>query len=159
MGSSQSDTDGSTKKLALNPTVSIAMAYPWRRPGPRFYFLPEVGMAYHRERADKTSVHTMYLLYHLGHQLAPQLMLRYGLGTFITRISGSGGTVRLMDGDTERDFFVPDESRRTYMTTFDLGAEYRFNRDWGAKVDFYIMGPLSSDKRKLSSILAVTHYW
>lgn len=155
--SSQSDMEGSSTKFDLNPYVSVSYAIPlWGR---RHFALPELGFVHHTDRADETSVRTIFILYNFGYHFTRQFMLRYGFGTFATRISGDDEEVVLMDGASERVFYSPNESRTTYVATVNLGGEYRFNRSWAAKLDGHIMTPLSSETRKFSYTLSAAYYW
>lgn len=152
----QNDMSGSSQKFDINPFVSVAGTYRLAR---SHFFLPELGYIHHTDRADNTSVSTLFLLYNFGFHFAGPVMVRYGLGTFITRISGDGGEVRLGDGEGTSTFYTPDESVRTYYSTANLGLEYRFSSDWAGRFEGHVMGPMSSEKRKFSYTLSASYYW
>lgn len=148
--------DGDSVVFEVNPFVSVSTVYAFRR---NHFILPEIGLVHHTGQADNSRVRTFFILYHLGYRFSQNMMLRYGIGTFATRISGKGGTVSLRDGDQQRDFAVPDTSQTTYTSTFNLGSEYRVNSNWAIKFDGLLMGALDSDKRNLSYMLSTAYYW
>jgi hypothetical protein len=82
------------------------------------------------------------------------IKLRYGLSTFMTKIGGDGGTVQLNNGAGTSTFYVPSETKTTYMTTLDLGGEFALPLV-ALRLDLQMMGFASSDKRNLSYMLSV----
>lgn len=153
----QSNMQGSSTKVALNPFVSVGWSLPLS--GRRHFALPELGLVHHTDRADDTSVRTFFVLYNLGFAWNRHFMLRYGFGTFATRISGSGETIVLNDGGGMSEFYSPSEAETTYTTTANLGGEFRFNREWSVKLDLHLLGALSSEKRKVSYMASFVYYW
>jgi hypothetical protein len=150
----QSSSDGGTQKLAINPFLS--MSYRLRLTN-RFMFAPELGYVLHTGNEDNTSTRTIFLLYTVTTPIHPAANLRFGLGTFHTRVSGDGGTVTLNDGGATQDFFVPEEGQTSVISTVNLGGELFFNRQWGMRLDGAIMTPLSSTRRKFSYLLSLNY--
>lgn len=150
----QSDSDGSTQKLAINPFLSLSYRLPiWRT----FSFNPELGYVLHTGNEDETRTRTLFLLYTFTTPVHEFIHLRFGFGTFHTRISGDGGTVTLNDGGGTQDFFVPEESSTSVIGTANLGAEFFLTRHWGVRLDGAIMTPLSSERRKFSYLLSLNY--
>ena len=152
----QNSMEGSTQKFDINPLLSVSTTF---RLSQKNFIVPELGVVHHTDRADESKVRTFFFLYQMGFRASEHFMLRYGIGTFITRISGDGEALTRNNGEGTSVYYSADESVSTYTTTFNLGGEYRFNRQWAAKLDTFIMGALSSEKRKVSYTLAAVYYW
>lgn len=148
-GQMQTDTDGSTSMISFNPGITLAGAV---HLGSSHYFLPEVGYVFHTGLEDEYSKKTIFVLYDFGYMLAPRWMLRYGPGTFMTRISGEGGTDQVPSSAASGSStgFRPSESVTSYNTTLNLGIEFAFTPLMFAKFEIFVFGFLDSEKRNLS---------
>ena len=154
--STQKDIDGSKNTFSFDPMLSVNTVIPLS-----FYqqtFLPELGGVFHGSGADDYSKKTFFLLMDLGHRVNDKFMLRYGVGTFITTVSGSGGQTSLNNGSSTATFYLPSESSSSWNTTLNLGAEYAFDKNYSLRFQTYTFSALSSTSRKISYSLSLTYY-
>lgn len=154
--STQKETDGTRNTTSFHPMISFNTIIPtgfWGQ-----IFLPEAGMVFHSSEYDGYSKKTTFLLLDLGYQIAPQILFRYGLGTFITSIKGDGGTMILNNGNSTDEFYRPSENGSSYNTTLDLGLEYAYDSNYAFRFQTYLFSGLSSEARKLSYSLSLNYY-
>lgn len=151
-GRYQNEVDGSRQYLQINPYISVTNY--WRLFGEHF-LAPELGMAFHTGTEDEYSKRTTVILWHAAWRFNDRLLLRYGLGTFWTRISGDGEEVVMPNGNSTATFYAPTESATSYNSTLDIGIEYVVGQQWGARADFFILQPFSSERRGVSYLLSM----
>lgn len=153
--SAQSGKDGGRKKLELAPTLLIAgNIHLWAEQ----YLTPRFAYSTYFNEHDSTSKSNILLSYHMSTKFHETFMLHYGFSTFITKIGGKGGTVDLPNGDSTATFYVPEESRRTYTSSLDVGGEFLSNQHWSVRGDLMISRFLS-DRRKLNYLLTGNFYF
>ncbi|MGK0367190.1 MAG: hypothetical protein ACI9QD_000324 [Thermoproteota archaeon] len=117
----QEEASGGTNYFEINPAITIAMQIP------SFFghfFTPEFGYVMHRNTYDDVDKSTMFLLGNFAIKYSATLLLRYGLGLFMEKQSGSGGGIVLNNGAGTSTFYKPESSVTTYINTLNLGVEY-----------------------------------
>lgn len=128
------DQKGKTVKRDFHPHVELG--YNWRT-GNDWGFSPQIGYIYNIQRSeDKYSeykVHTFNILYDfvwlpIDSMKGPTTFaMRMGLGTFIKRISGKGGSVTVPNaGSGTATAYRPKGTQTSYSSTINLGADYTF---------------------------------
>ena len=152
--STQKEADGGRNTFSMDPAVSVNTVMPAPYIG---LFMPEFGMVFHGSGKDGYKKQTIFLLADAGYQIIPQGVLRYGVGTFITKIKGEGGVVYLNNGNGTDPFYKPSKSVSTYNTTLNLGFEHSFMAKYALRFETFMFSPLSS-ARKFSYILNLTYY-
>lgn len=150
----QDSNDGSRDSFQFNPYFSVTTY--WRVFGNHF-LAPELGMAFHTGTEEEYSKRTTSAFWHLAWQFHPKFLLRYGLGTFWTRLSGDGEEVELPNGSSTATFYAPTESATSFNSTLDFGIEYITTNHWGSRLDFFIQQPFSSNRRAVSYLLSMVY--
>lgn len=97
--------------------------------------------------------------YHLSQSLTSYFLFHYGFSNTITKIGGKGGTVQLNNGNNTATFYVPSESKTSFMASLDLGGEVVFTDYLGARFQVSIDRFLSSDRRRISHMLTLNYYY
>lgn len=153
--STQSDSTGGRNTFSMDPAVGVntIVAAPFIQ-----LFLPEFGLVFHGDGKDGYSKQTMFFLLDAGYEIIPKGLIRYGLGTFITKIKGEGGVVYLNNGNGTDPFYKPSKSVSTWNTALDLGFEYAFLPQYAVRFETFLFSPFSSTARQLSYILNLTYY-
>ena len=149
----QSNKEGSSTIIALNPFISLDYKIPFSATN---IFNPEVGFVYHLDVYDKTSKQTIFLLYNMEYNLSNTFILRYGFGTFMTSISGKGEAVTLNNGATTTDFYTPNGAKSSYTSSLNLGLKLNFIQNWPLRLDTHIMR-FASSRRSVSYLLSLNY--
>ena len=156
----QNQPDGSRDGFQLNPYVSLSTKWNFFN---NHYIAPEIGMAFHTKTEDEYSKRTVVILWHMAYRLSESFYLRYGFGTFWTRISGDGEEVVLPNGSSTATFYAPSESATTYNTSTDIGLEYQIggnefsSTSYSLRGDLMLVQPLDSDERSFSYLLSLVY--
>lgn len=154
--STQKETTGSKNTFSFDPMVSVNSIFPTP-----FYgqlFLPEFGLVFHGEGEDGYSKTTMLFLFDFGYEVMPSYLLRYGVGTVITRISGDGGTVQLLNGGSPDTYYQPNEASSSWNTTLNLGLEHSFMQNYALRFQTYWFSLLDAESRKGSYSINLIYY-
>lgn len=154
--STQKDPNGSKNTFSLDPMVSVNTIVPTP-----FYgqlFLPEFAMVFHGEGQDGYSKRTMLFLFDFGYEFMPSYLLRYGIGTVITRVSGDGGTVELLNGGVPDTYYQPAEAASSWNTTINLGIESSIYQNYATRFETYWFSLLDSEARKISYSFSLIYY-
>ncbi len=149
-------TDGK-KTIDLYPTVLIGGLLPGFFSG--ISLAPGIGYAKSLNSKDKTSKNEIILQYHLAQNIFNGVQIRYGFSTFITKISGDGGTTELNNGNSTSTFYVPENSSTSYTSSLDLGGEAFMLHSTSLRLQFSITKFLSSEQRKVSNLVTVNYYF
>ena len=82
-----------------------------------------------------------------------------GAGLFLTRISGSGGTQDLNNGNTTISFPMPETTvySRNFILNFGVGAIV--NKNWSADLHTFIFNMLTSEDRAFSIAINGTYHF
>ncbi|GAB4025382.1 MAG: hypothetical protein Fur0010_28600 [Bdellovibrio sp.] len=152
--STRDSADGGVSTFAFDPALTLNHVMP-------FFlgqlFMPEIGHVFHGEGKDGHSKKTIFGLLDFGYQIQTGLVLRYGLGTFLTKISGDGGAVELNNGTSTKTFYRPSKSVTSWNTTLNGGIEWAFNSNYASRFELFMFDFLAST-RKFSYILNITYY-
>lgn len=84
--------------------------------------------------------------------------LRFGAGTFMTKISGDGGEVTRNNGASTATYFLPSESITSYNSTLNLGIEQFIMPKIAVKLETYAWNILDSTSRRFNFALALNLY-
>jgi len=147
----QKDVDGARNTFSFAPMIGFNTVLPafWGQ-----LFVPEVGLILNGSEADEYSKNTLFVLFDLGSNLADKIIFRYGLGWFLTKISGNG---EIIVGDNGTGY-APNKSITSYNITWNAGLEYAHNNHYAVKLEGYLFQPLSSQQRHLSYSLSLNYY-
>lgn len=154
--STQKDPDGGRNTFSFDPMVTFNTVQPI--PGFNHVFMPELGFVFHGSGSDDYKKTTTFLLLDVGYLIRPKLVLRYGIGTFITSVKGDGGAVELNNGTSTSTFYRPGESKKSWNTTLDLGAEMALAPNYALRFQTHLFSIFSSTSRKLSYSLSFNYY-
>jgi len=152
--STQKDISGEKNKTTFHPMFTVNGVFNAMY---GHVFLPELGVVFHRKKNDEIKKKTIFILFDVGYQVLPSIVLRYGVGTFMTRIGGDGGTIEMPNGLGTSSFAMPDESVTSYNFTFDFGFEHAFDRNYVFKFEGYLFGILKEESRKLSYSVSLNY--
>ncbi len=150
---------GKVEDKPFSPTISAGYNFNLFDSG--FGFSPQLGYIHTNQTANddfgKQKVHTIFLNWDFIwiSSLSDSLAFRFGIGNFIKRTSGEGGTVEIPNGGGTDQARRPDGTVNSYSSTFNLGADYRFDlqlpgpwvQDVGLRFELYTFRPLSSENR------------
>lgn len=150
----QDAADGSRDAFQINPYFAVNHYF---KVFENHFFTPELGMAFHSGTEDEYSKRTTVILWHAGWRFTERLVLRYGMGTFWTRISGDGEEVELPNGTSTATFYAPTESSTSYNSTLDLGIEFVSAPNTTLRFDFFFVQPFKSNERALSYLLSMVY--
>ncbi|MBH48942.1 MAG: hypothetical protein CME71_12310 [Halobacteriovorax sp.] len=148
----QDEVDGSKDHFQFNPYFSLTTYFPLFN---EYFLAPEIGMAFHTGTEDEYSKRTMVFLWHGAYRFSERMLLRFGVGTFWTRISGDGEEVQLPDGSGTATFYAPTESSTSYTSSLDIGIEYVTGPQWGARADVFLQRAFSGDRRTFAYLLSM----
>ena len=152
----QSESSGGTKKFGFNPTLLVGTNLPFFYAD--FFFSPGIGFAKYSSE-DNTTRSEIILQYHISQVITSYFLLQYGLSNTITKIGGKGGTVVLNNGNSTSTFYVPSETKTTYLASLDIGGEMIFTDSIGSRLQLSIDRFLSSERRRVSHILTLNYYY
>jgi len=151
----QNDEKGGTKVMDFNPTVILGGNLPFFFSG--VYFSPAVGFTYFFPE-DNTTKTEIFLQYHLNQSITSSFYLHYGFSTYLTQISGEGGTKELNNGNSTATFYVPSEKKTSYTGSLDLASEFIWDSTYTMKWQFSVDRFLSSERRRVSHLLTLNIY-
>jgi len=154
--STQKETTGSRNTFSFDPMISVNSIF--MTPFYGQLFLPEFALVLHGEGQDGYSKTSMLFLFDFGHRLGSTYLLRYGIGTVLTRISGDGEAVTLLNGGVPDTFYQPAESSTSWNTTINLGIENSFMQNYALRFQTYWFSLLDGEARKASYSLNLIYY-
>lgn len=156
------DTQNSKGKVEEKPfSPTLGFGYHFNIMDSRFGFSPQIGYIHTKQTADdkygKQKIHTVFINWDFLwiSPLSDQLAFRFGIGNFIKRTSGEGGTVEIPNGSGTDQARRPSGTVNSYSNTFNFGADYNFNvsqignwiEDIGVRFETYAFRPLSQEYR------------
>lgn len=151
-GRYQVNTAGGLNHIMFNPYIAVNTKVGIRD---KLLFAPEFGAAFHQEDVDKEySKTTFVLLYDLAYNFYPSTFVRFGLGNFITHITGDGSAKEQNNGTSIDVFYRPEGLVNSFNTTLNGGLEYYIHRKWSLRGEIHLFGFLNSEKRSFSYIFA-----
>lgn len=151
----QKKEDGGKNTFSFKPLIGFNTVMPI--PNMSHVFLPEFGFVPQGKEADEYSKSTLYFLMDLGYMITDRFLLRYGIGTFMTKVSGDGAAIQLPNGDGTATFYRPNKGETSWNTTLNLGVEYAIDANNAARFETYMFSWLSS-ARQLSYSLTYVYY-
>lgn len=151
----------------------IAWGYHFKLFESRYGFSPQIGYIHNKEVANDSfgdqKVHTFFLNWDFLYvpEFSDQFAFRFGIGNFIKRISGEGGTVEIPNGGGTDLARRPSKTVTSYSSTFNFGADYNFNvgpfgdyiSDLGLRFELFTFRPLSQENRNYAFNLGVLIYY
>lgn len=155
--STQKDVTGARETFSFDPVISLNAVIPTK-----FYgqlFLPEFAFVFNGSGSDGYSKKTMLFLADFGHRLTSRALLRYGVGTVLTTVSGDGAVVRLPNGNDTSPFYQPAESSTSWNTTINLGIEMSFSTGYALRFQTYWFSLLDGQSRKGSYSFNLIYYF
>ena len=139
----------------------------------RFGFSPQLGYIHTTQTANdsfgKQKIHTVFLHWDFLYvpEFSDQFAFRFGIGNFVKRTSGEGGTVTIPNGSGTSTARRPSGTSNSYSSTFNFGADYNFNlamadswiTDLGIRFETFIFRPLSQEYRNYAFNLGLLMYY
>ena len=134
-------------------------------------FSPKLGYIKNEVNSDdhysgKYKIETIYLLYDVIHPLnqAETIFFRAGIGNFIKRIKGDGGTVTIPNGAGFATAYKPGKTQESYTSTLNIGADWIFMSDFGSTrygmtLESFWSEILDSKKRMFTVQFGLTAYF
>lgn len=153
--STQKTEDGGKNTFSFKPMIGVNMVMPI--PNMSHVFLPEFGIVPQGKEYDDYKKNTLYFLLDIGYLITDRFLLRYGIGTFMTKISGDGAAVSMPNGSGTATFYRPNEGETSWNTTLDLGFEFALDANNALRMETYMFSWLSS-ARKFSYSLSYAYY-
>jgi len=137
----------------------------------RFGFSPQIGYIHTKQTANdsfgKQKIHTIFLNWDFLYvpTFSNQLAFRFGVGNFIKRISGEGGTVEIPNGSGTDQALRPDKTVNSYSSTLNLGTDFNFNmnplgwvNDLGLRFELFTFRPFSKENRNYAFNFGILIY-
>jgi hypothetical protein len=157
VGKIQTDDSGSTNFCSFNPFLAASYEVPLYSSG--LIFAPEIGFTAPKSGRDENiSKMAFFALVNTKYKFSTFHMIG-GLGFFITRITGSGGTETLNNGTGSSSFPLPSGSSYARNFIVNLGLGMEFNKEWSADLHTFIFNLSSSDDRAFSIALNGTYHF
>ena len=152
VGKWQKDSEGTARVFSLNPTISWSSKFNIYS---EQYFCPMIAFSYHLGLEDEYTKSTLFVLYDFGWRIRDELFLRYGLGTYITRIGGDGESASLNNGTGMQTFYAPEAAANSFQTTLNLGMEYYFHPSLSLQSELSYFNFLSEKQKSFAYLLQV----
>lgn len=167
------DTQNSQGKVEEKPfSPTIGYGYNFNLFDTGLGFSPQIGYIHTKQVTNdsygKQKTHTIFLNWDFIwiSSLSDSLAFRFGIGNFIKRTSGEGGTVEIPNGTGTDKARRPSDAVSSFSSTFNLGADYNLNlqlgswiEDLGLRFELYTFRPLSSENRNYAFNLGVLLYF
>lgn len=142
--------------LSINWSLLPELGMTWPKNGPDsdnsskkiFYGGLDASYFFSTTSADKTDPES-----YLSYGIRPRL----GLGLFVTRVGGEGGTQTQRNGNTSTDFPLPIENRSAMNFTVNAGLDFIFGRVWTLRTQVYAFTVTDSQSRNYGYLLAVSY--
>lgn len=162
---------GKVEEKPFSPTIGVGYNFNLFNTG--FGFSPQLGYIHTKQTANDSfgdqKVHTIFLNWDFIwiSSLSDHLAFRFGIGNFIKRTSGKGGTVEIPNGSGTDQAQRPGGTVNSYSSTFNLGADYNFDlqmldswvQDIGIRFELYTFRPLSSENRNYAFNIGALLYF
>jgi len=157
MGRIQTDDSGTTNKCEFNPYLAGTVDYPLTN---EIVLSPEFGFSAPKSGRDENiQKMSLFALANAKYKFFSPLHLIGGIGYFITRIQGSGGSEDLKNGNSTVSFPLPDSTAYSLNLILNVGLGVDFSKDWSADVHSFVFNTLSSEDRAYSFALNGTYHF
>lgn len=164
------DKSGDEQSLPYNLQLALGNTFNLT---PTLVFSPYIGYVKHRNVSDdsygKFDVTTWSLIYDFlwapGMSASSGYSIRYGIGTFIRKFEGDGGTVTVPNGSSGSSTAHRPKKSDSYTMSFNLGAETYFRpianflKATGARAELFTFHPLNGEKRSFSFNVMLMGYF
>ncbi len=151
----QVDTTGGLRRFDPAPTIGAGLKTPVLG---SFLFLPEVNWVLPRKSGDKIIKNLFMGRTDLGYDPVEWFRIRVGTSLMWLNQHGSGGSVKMNNGNSTATFYNPDQNRSSLNMTLDVGAELLLGPA-SLRLQTYTYSPLKSELRQLSYTLFLSYYW
>jgi hypothetical protein len=156
VGKIQTDDSGGTNVCSFNPYLASSVDYAIND---KFILAPEIGFSFPRHgRDEKISKMSLFALANAKYKFS---MFHFigGAGLFFSRISGSGGTQELNNGNGTDSFPMPDTTVYSRNFIINLGLGMDFDKEWSADLHTYVFNLLKSEDRVFSISINGTYHF
>ena len=155
IGRLQTNEAGDRNGLTFEPFVGAEFRIDLT---PRWSLAPEFAVGLPREGRDSNITKLTYWVSgSVGYSIRDYI-LQAGLGLFMNRVSGSGGSSELPNGTGTDSFPLPDGSATSTNLTTHIGLRYFFLPDWSAKTQLHVYNLEDSDERAVSWLLMFSYH-
>ena len=145
------DLNSFDSNLFLTTTAKLDL--PWKK----FGFYPQFGFLFPEKGRDPLiKKWHYYIIGDLGFNIH-KFQIRAGVGLYMTRISGSGGTQDLPNGSSTTSFFMPAKSTTSRNLIANIGAHFLIHRLWSGSLELHAFNLEDSTDRAFSYSFAF-HY-
>ena len=164
------NSKGKVEEKPFSPTIGFGYNFNLLESG--FGFSPQIGYIHTKQVTNDSfgdqKVHTIFLNWDFIwiSSLSDRLGFRFGIGNFIKRTSGEGGTVTIPNGTGTAQARRPGGTVSSYSSTINLGADYNFGlgmaswiEDIGLRFELFTFRPLSSENRNYAFNLGALLYF
>ena len=153
------DSNGKVDDKPYSPTVGFG--YNFRLFDSEYGFSPMLGYIHTTQTANDSfgdqKIHSIFMNWDFitVSSLSSHLVYRFGIGNFIKRTSGKGGTVEIPNGAGTATARRPGKTVTSYSSTFNFGLDFKFDlgmsdsfiEDLGLRFELYTFRPLSNENR------------
>jgi len=168
------DTQNSKGKVEDKPfSPTLGYGYNFNLFNTGLGFSPQLGYIHTNQTANdsfgKQKIHSFFINWDILWitSLSQHLAFRFGVGTFIKRTRGKGGTVTIPNGNSTDEARRPSGTVTSYSSTLNLGADYNFDlqmmgqwiEDVGLRFELYTFRPLSSENRNYTFNIGALLYF
>ena len=151
----QVDATGGMRRFDPAPTIGAGLKTSVLG---SFLFLPEINWVLPRKPAEEIIKNLLMGRADLGYDPVDWLRIRVGTSLMWLNQHGSGGAVKMNNGNSTATFYNPDQNRSSFNSTLDVGAELLLGAA-ALRLQTYTYSPLKSERRQLSYTLFLSYYW
>jgi len=156
VGKIQTDENGGTNSCEFNPYLSASMDVPLTN---QFLLSPEAGFSFPKKGRDENiSKMSLFLLANTKYKWNFMHLIG-GAGLFFTRISASGGTEELNNGNSTSAFPLPEGAVYTRNFILNAGLGFDFTQSLSADLHTYVFNLLKSEDRAFSILINGTYHF
>ena len=167
------DTQNQKGKVEDKPfSPTLALGYNTKLFNTGLGFSPQFGYIHTNQTANDSfgaqKIHSFFFNWDFIYvtSFSQYLGLRFGIGNFIKRIRGEGGTVTIPNGNSTDEALRPSGTVTSYSSTFNFGFDYNFNfllgtwmENLGVRFETFVFRPLSSENRNYTFNLGIIYYY
>lgn len=160
---------GSTASNPISPYLAFGHTFSLTE---AWSFAPRLGYIKNTVKSDdhysRYKIETFFLLYDFTWKRSfdSKFYPRLGIGTFLKKTKGEGGTVTVPNGGGFSTAYRPGTSKASATATLNLGIDWKFNeslsapgRGFGATAEAFIYEILEERKRLLTLSLGLFYYF
>jgi hypothetical protein len=156
IGKIQTDDSGGTNFCGLDPYLSTSIDYTLPN---QIILSPELGFSFPKSGRDQNiSKNSFIALLNAKYKLS-MFQAIAGAGLFISRISGSGGTQDLNNGNSTISFPMPESTVYSRNFIINIGMGVEINPVWSADLHTYIFNIVTSEDRAFTVAINGTYHF